>query len=178
MILKSFVTILITAASLNLAAQKVIINGAEGNRPLQWKDFTGRADNSSSFFAYTRWKSNFKFGPMQAKGDSVMVSGFEITIELDPEKSWVKKEKATDNLLLHEQGHFNIGLIYMKDLLQKVPATTFSRARFQQEIKAILDDTNKRYNEMSQQYDNESGHSKNKDEQERWNAIFSKALAQ
>lgn len=59
--LKTFIVLLLIATQ-TASAQKVIINGAEGNRPLQWNDFTGKVDKSSLFFAFTSWKSNFKFG--------------------------------------------------------------------------------------------------------------------
>jgi hypothetical protein len=170
-------TVVFLALCSNALAQKVIISGKEGNRPLQWVDFTGKVDKSSSFFAYTRWKSNFKFSGMQPKGDSLVVTGFEMTLLLDPENSWAKKDKTTDELLVHEQGHFNIGLLYMKELLQKIPAMSFSKLHYQQEIQTVLNELSKKYSDMGIQYDAETEHSKNKEAQAKWNNFFTDNLS-
>lgn len=79
-------------------------------------------------------------------------------------------------MLVHEQGHFNIGLLYMKEILKKIPATSFSKAHFPQEIKLMLDEISKKYKDMGIQYDEETDHSKNKEKQAKWNDFFFKEL--
>lgn len=102
--------------SSNCYSQRIIINGEEVLRKLQWSDFSGKPDNASPFYAYTSWKLKSKMNNVQFKGDSVIINDFEVRLELDSVKSWVKTDKATDELLLHEQGHFNFGILSMNEI--------------------------------------------------------------
>lgn len=168
-----FLFLVITAAA---SAQKVIISGIEGNRLLQWNDFTGTPDNSNPYFALTFWNINYKFSGVQFDGDKALLNGFEITLQLNPKESWIKKGKESDELLKHEQGHFDVGVICMKELLKKMAAASFTRTGYQQEIQKLTSETIKKYLDMGKQYDNETNHSIKKDEQKKWNEFFSREL--
>lgn len=178
MILKIVFTFLLISIVNTAAAQKIIINGTEGNRPLQWSDFTGKPDDSNPYYALTYWNTRYKFSGVQFDGDKAIINGFEATLELDPKNSWLKKGKETDELLKHEQGHFDIGRLYLKEALKKMASASFTRANFQAELQRIFSETHKKYTDMGTQYDNETNHSINKDEQKKWNAFFSKELTE
>ncbi|HVF80918.1 MAG TPA: DUF922 domain-containing protein [Flavisolibacter sp.] len=171
-----FITFLFITIFCHLNAQKVIINGKEGNRPLVWADFTGSPDNSSPYFAYTYWSSKFSFSGARFNGDVAIIDGFECTLQLNPQESWVKPGKQSEELLKHEQGHFNVGLLYIKDVVKKIKAASFTRANYQAEIKAILNEAHKKYVEMGNRYDEETAHSSNREQQGKWNVFFSKEL--
>jgi hypothetical protein len=156
----------------NSVAQKVIISGEETKRLLTWKDFTGVADNNSSFFAYTAYTTAVKFDDVQFSGDKAVIKGFIMTLELDAKKSWVKKGKESDDLLKHEQGHFDVGILYMQAVLQKVDSANFTRSGYQQEFQKLIKEIHQKYRDMGSQYDKETNHSIKKDEQEKWNIYF------
>src|SRR5665213_2844613 len=88
--------------SINIKAQKIIVNGQESDGKLSWNDFTGKIDNQSSFAAYTAYKFKTKISSIEFVGDSAIVKGFEISIELDSQKSWAKPDEIYDELLIHE----------------------------------------------------------------------------
>lgn len=110
--------LLISSILINFCyCQKVIISGEETSRKLVWTDFIGEIDRTSPYFAHTQWNLNYRFGNVQFRGDTAVIGSFELKLELDPSKSWLKKDKATDELLIHEQGHFDCGLLCMNELL-------------------------------------------------------------
>lgn len=171
-----FCLLILLFAFQNTSAQKVFIRGEEGARPLTWNDFTGTPDEASPFFARTYWTSNFKFNGVRYNGEAALLDGFEFELYLNPQGSWVKTGKQTDDLLKHEQGHFNIGLLYMHEALKKMNAASFTRGGYQAEIQTLLGDLHKKYVEMGDRYDKETAHSVNKVEQQKWDAFFSKEL--
>ncbi len=169
---RSFLCVLFFLLSLQLSAQKVIISGKEGNRPLVWSDFQGRSDESNPFFALTHWNINYKPSDIRVSGENVTVGSFDVTVELDRKESWVKKGKETDELLEHEQGHFNIGLLCMKELLTKEKEASFTKSNLSSKMQSIFSDVMKKYHDMDDKYDSETDHSKNKPEQKRWNEFL------
>lgn len=161
---------------LSCLSQKIIINGQETIRKLSWSDFTGKVDDSSPFFAYTYYDIKSKWGNIKIIGDSVNIGNFEVTLELNPNKSWAKKDKVTSELLIHEQGHFNLGILAMKEMLDKFRESKFTRSNYNTGLQNIVTEALKKYNNMSVQYDEETNHSDNKQEQMKWNDFFSKNL--
>jgi hypothetical protein len=160
----------------NSFCQGVIINGVNKNRPLTWDDFTGTPDKNSSFEANTYWKLNYKFDGIDFKGDTVKLNSFSVGIELDPNKSWVKKGKETADLLNHEQGHFTIGLLCQNDIIRQIRTTIFFKSNFSEKIKEVFTELSKKYDLMSLKYDEETDHSKNKVNQKKWDTFFSEEL--
>jgi hypothetical protein len=157
-------------------SQKIIISGKEGNRPLIWSDFTGNVDKSSPYFAMTGWNINYSYSDVKIIGDSARIGSFNATLQLDPAGSWVRKEKATDELLKHEQGHFDIGILCQKELLSKIQASSYTKNNFKPLLQSIFNSTMQKYHRMGEQYDNETVHGKNKDNQEKWNTLIQTEL--
>lgn len=159
-----------------LFAQKIIVSGQEGNRLLKWADFAGAPDNNSSFFAYTAYTTKFKYDDVQFNEDKAIFKGFEMTLEFDAKNSWVKKGKESDDLLKHEQGHFDVGVLYMQEVLVKINSAKFSRTGFQGQFRKLVGDIHLKYKELATQYDKETAHSTKKEEQDKWNIYFIEKL--
>jgi len=172
MLLRTILLLFLVTAFQNLSGQKVFIGGEEGARMLTWNDFKGMPDNSSPFFAFTAWNTKYKFSSVRFEGEKAILNGFEMTLEFDAKNSWKKKGKETDALLKHEQGHFDVGLLYLQEVLSTVASTSFSRTGFKEEIQKLIKGIHKKYVDMGDQYDKETDHSKEKDEQEKWNVFF------
>lgn len=158
-------------------AQQVIISGEEGNRPLKWSDFTGRPDQSSPHSAQCYWNIRWQYGGTEKKDGKTIVKDFKVILELDPKKTWRKKGKETDELLQHEQGHFNNGLLCQKELLERVNTNQFSTANANAEIQQLVNEVLKKYQQQENTYDKETDHSKNKEGQQKWDLFFEKALS-
>src|SRR5882724_1028400 len=161
----------------NIFCQDVIINGVNKNRLLTWDDFTGTPDENSTYAANTYWKMKYSFGGMSFSGDTVKINSFTIGIELDKTKSWIKKGKATADLLKHEQGHFNIGLICQQELIRQVKTTVFFKPSFQEKLQQIFTEASNKYDAMGIQYDKETDHSKNEENQKKWDDFFAETFA-
>jgi hypothetical protein len=160
-------------------AQKIIISGKEGNRPLVWEDFSGKTDEGSEHFAMTYWTISYKMSNIQFDGDVAIIKGFEAVLELNAKGSWLKKGKGTDDLLVHEQMHFNTGLLCLKELLQKEKeiAPLLTRKNFAPKLQSMFEEVLKKYTALGEKYDAETDHSKNIDQQKKWNEFFKEQLA-
>ena len=177
MLLKTAAAFFLTCALQNLSAQKILIDGTEGNRSLQWPDFKGAPNSSSPYFAYTAWKTNVKFSGVQFQGEKAVINGFEMTVEFDAKNSWVKKGKETEELLKHEQGHFDIGVLYMQEVLQSIANANFTKAGYKDEFEKLIKDIHHKYVAMGDKYDGDTKHSIQKDEQAKWNAFFEEKVS-
>ncbi len=155
-------------------AQEVFIDGVQGNRELTWTDFTGKVDKASSFDAYTFWKLNYSYTYSFSKGDTVILKNLTVKLEFDPQLSWVKKIKATNDLLKHEQGHFNIGLLCQQAAIKTLNNTVYLKGSFENKIKSVFSEVLAQYVNMTAQYDKETNHSKNIEGQKKWDEFFIK----
>ena len=110
-------------------------------------------------------------------GDSITIGKVEVIVELDAEKSLAKADKFTDELLIHEQGHFNIGILCMRELVNVFNQSKFTRTNFETDFKKIMNETTKKYKEMGVKYDTDTEHFKNKEQQTKWNVFFAQNLS-
>ena len=173
---KLFLLMIFLFISAACYSQKVFINGREGDRSLTWDDFKGKPEKESSFGAYTY--TNFKAipGSFKFKGDTlVWDQPLEYTLELGKD-SWVKKDKRSDTLLQHEEGHFIIGKLLVLELNSRVKAATFMKRDFQTKLNSIVKEVADKYREMEKTYDRETSHSMNRIQQWKWNEFFVKEV--
>ena len=177
MLLRTAVTLLLLCGLQGLWAQKIIIEGNVGNRLLQWTDFKGKPNDSSPFFAYTAWKTNVKFSGVQFEGERAIINGFEMTVEFDANNSWVKKGKETADLLRHEQGHFDVGVLYMQEVLNSISSASFTKTGYKDEFQKFIKDIHQKYVAMGEKYDKDTNHSIKKEEQAKWNAFFEERVS-
>ena len=159
-----------------LYAQDVIISGVNNNRLLNWDDFKGVPDQSSSHDANTYWNINYGFKGISFKGDTAKISSFLVTLTLNENLSWTKTERQSSNLLKHEQGHFDIALICQHEIINQFNTTVFFKSDFQSKIQTIFSSLLDKYRLLGIKYDEETDHSKNKESQNSWNNFFAKEL--
>ncbi len=159
-----------------LVAQKVIISGKEGNRPLKWADFTGNPDNSSPYFAQTYWTIRYNVGNVTVVNNQVQIGTFEVILEFAPQGSWLKQGKASAYLLKHEQGHFDAGILCMNEILRFKKETLFTPSNFKEKLASIFNETLAKYTEMGKRYDAETNHSINEEKQLEWDTFFENQL--
>lgn len=172
----TFLVLLFIVAGYHSTAQKIIINGKETDRKLVWKDFTGAPDNNSTFWASVSWNLKYNYGT-QFKGESFTITNYLLTLQLNHEKSWIKRGKESDYLLAHEQGHFDLGIMCMQEILQKQSETPITRANYKTALEDIFQEKMKKFAELGILYDKETDHSKNRKEQEKWNQYFLENLS-
>lgn len=158
-------------------SQTILINGHKSDGKLAWSDFTGKVNQSASFNAYTAYTFSTKTESVHFVGDSAVIEGFDAILKLDKKNTWAKKDKVTDELLVHEQGHFDLGILCVREIMKKVKETKFTQANLNSRLNKIINDTSKKYNKLGLKYDKETNHSKNLKQQRKWNEFFKEKLS-
>jgi predicted secreted Zn-dependent protease len=90
-----------------------------------------------------------------------------VIAEFVPEKSWVKAEPS-ENLLRHEQGHFDITEIYARKLRRHFERNPQLCAKGQAAVDAEAKKIFAEWDATQDQYDLETNHSKNIPVQREW----------
>lgn len=157
-------------------AQTILVNGEKYTGKLIWSDFKGKPEKRLPYFAKTGFNISYKYDNMKIVGDSVVIIGYEVIMELDPKTSWVKKDKDTDELLVHEQKHFDLGILCMKEILAKYKTTKFSKRNYDLQLKNIFNEAMSRCNALQIKYDNQTNHSINVEQQQKWNTFIETEL--
>lgn len=145
----------------------------ESSNQLKWSNFKGKPNKSSEFFAMTNSGIQYSWSS-SSDGTNTKLS-FKVNSYFNPDDSWVKKGKQTDELLNHEQLHFNISELHARSLKSKLNKFEFTDD-FKTEIDSIYTLVRKEENDAQERYDNETNHSLNKEEQKRWNALINTEL--
>jgi predicted secreted Zn-dependent protease len=100
---------------------------------------------------------------------NVEIVDVNTTISVSRQRSWVLNDRKTDWLLNHEQGHFDITALGMRDLYNQlislsapsVAELNSQASQMQSAIQSRIDDTNRTY-------DSQTNHGSNTAEQARW----------
>lgn len=173
---KYFCIALLLVLNTLVFAQDIFIGGINKNRPLTWSDFKGTPDATSGHHAFTVWNITYSLSGISLKENTVKIGKFLIKLEFDENQSWVKPGKQTDLLLKHEQGHFNLGLICQREIIQQLNNAVFFKTDFQQKIQNIFSSTLEKYHQLGLKYDAETNHSINQSAQDNWNNFFASQL--
>ena len=162
----AFFILIVIVSTVSALSQSVI--GKEINdRDVEWADYNGEINHSSPFAAETYWAVTYKFPPPKVKDGKVYLK-VETHLYLRS-TSWVKPNRQTQRLLEHEQGHFRIGRICTEEFRKTADSTAFDLDNYAKEIDAIYWTTIKKYQNLTKQYDLETDHYRNIEEQARWN---------
>ena len=150
------------------------------DRPLTWDDFKGTPDNNAKEDAEvsTTVHSDAQFEGTE--GGPITVTSVSTTATMEPDQSWVKDGKKTDDLLNHEQGHFDIAQIFalkkQQEMLGLVGKEFKDEAALQQKIDEICKKNDEDRKKMNDDYDKQTEHGTDKKKQEDWNKKIQKDL--
>lgn len=102
---------------------------------------------------------------------------FFVTTVFETTKSWVSEEgRASDDVLLHEQKHFDLCEVYARRLYKELTEANLNMQTLAQSndiYQKVFDE----YNARQQSYDSETSHGINQQEQHRWNTMIADELA-
>ena len=133
------------------------------NKPLTVQHFKAPVDSKSKFMSNTNTTLNIRI----VKQKNVTA---EVTNYFDPSKSWIKPN-ATNEILKHEQLHFDITEIYARELRKRIKAlqNTFpDKDVVDMQIKAAFKQYARMMEREQTRYDNETNHSIIVDMQKKW----------
>lgn len=152
-----FIAFLVAAASWQQNNNLIDWNN---NRKLTWEDFKGPVDAESKNAALTSSSINIEFGYDDA--------GLEYTIKcsFNKQKSWVRIKN--DEVLAHEQGHFDLAELHARKLHKALKAYKFNARTVSTDVNKIYDSLMNAHHEAQSLYDNETDYSRNKPKQDEW----------
>jgi hypothetical protein len=137
----------------------VSMNPTGFDRVLQWSDFAGSPDPSVlDEDAYA--ETDFSF-----QANQTAVTG---AIDINRSRSWVRPGQMTDSLLLHEQGHYDIDALALRDFVNQAKV---SDNKGQNALWASFfgpDGRSGRSVALENLYDSSTNHSQNRARQDQW----------
>ncbi len=142
------------------------------NEPLQWADFTGRANDTSWFAAECFAEIGYRY-----KFNNFKDFQFDVFAKFNRNTSWIKKEYQSEALLKHEQLHFDIAELFSMRIKEMFENYNYTED-FETEIQLLFNKKKLEYHLMQHQYDEETNHSLNKKKQKEWEVYIANELWQ
>ena len=153
------------------------MNPANFVRTLAWTDFTEKDARPPSFkmdaLTKAKWPHSYDYSQNLNGKYAVIQKTFKVTVQMDTVSSWVVKDKESDSLLNHEQGHYNITALGARDYMNGALAFEFDTTK---ELVQALNDLEKsvqsQINSVNTMYDDDpncgTDHGNKADKQTQW----------
>jgi hypothetical protein len=138
---------------------------------LDYNDFTGKPQNGSEV-AMT--SSGFYFN-YQYNGKEDLT--LELYATFDKSQSWFKPEGKVPEVLAHEQCHFDITELYVRQMRQQISAYRFKKETdFDKPLTKMYNDCNKKCSQAQRDYDQQTRHGIETEKQLEWQQKIAKEL--
>ena len=144
------------------------------SKKLTWEDFQGNPQLNSGYVASTNSGLSFSYS-FSKRGDEIKYD-YKVHSYFYPESSWYIPSKVDENILNHEQTHFDISELHARILRRKIENTVFSD-NIKQEIEKLYNETEEERVAMQHRFDKESDHSKNREGELKWEAFVQKEIS-
>jgi len=146
------------------------------NRPLKWSDFKGQHKEISSFNKFTA-ETNSGFQYQTNYVNAFKRPKFFVTSFFNCNLSWVNPGFTKNKeLLIHEQGHFDLSEIYARKLEKKLNNANLKMNNIVADSKHIYEEVYLEFSQEQIKYDNETTHGSILEKQEKWNKYFNSVL--
>lgn len=137
---------------------------------ISWSDFnqlTSRpAGEKEDARIKTRMNLNYDMG---GKGKATIASKVNMDILIVKPDCWVVSSEMKEDLLKHEQGHYNIQTLVAREFYEKVMALSASTdAKFKKEVRKLEANFQKVTDVVNKRYDKATDHSMNTSMQQTW----------
>lgn len=140
------------------------------NRKLEWPDFQSQTKPNTSQAAATTYcgmsylldSPTKKFTDKQVKIESFFI----------PSKSWAHPEHKTDNVLMHEQSHFDIAELFARRFRKIISDKSLDTKSLQKYYERIYDD----YKTYQQDYETVTNHGRIRDKQLEYSQKINKEI--
>lgn len=169
MVIKAFITFFLLLFVFE--NQNLII--WQENQKLNWENFIGKPDPKSSFAALSHTGIEFNYKVKNENGNLSLIT--EVSAYFDKKMSWFNPNKANEHILKHEQAHFDITEIHARKLREAFANYTLSK-NFEKELASIFTKINHDRKKMQDQFDMETNHSLNFEEEATWQQFISEEL--
>ena len=141
------------------------------DRPLTWDDFKGKPEKR-----FAAASTSYDILKEVNKGTTTNAS-VKIEAVFFCESSWKKKSWINDQVLAHEQKHFDIVEVYARLLRKKIKETKFTSFEdLKTKMESLYDVNDKAMDKYQDLYDEETDGSMNGDKQREWEAKIMKEI--
>ncbi len=161
------------------------VNGQPGELPpkkmLTVSDFKGIPDESDNFLART-----FTVTSLQYSSPSRCAESGKVRVKVETKltlshKSWMKLDRIRsrellNELLSHEQGHYDIGQTFAIDLKNTIANTCFDKSNYKFQADSLFRSMNKYYDSLQRKYDTQTEYMRNRRMQARWKVQIASML--
>ena len=139
---------------------------------LTWNDFKAKPIKSCPIAADT--DSGFELRSSYNSDDHLIV--IDLQTYFIKNKSWYKPDKNSENLLKHEQGHFDISELFTRKLHENIIKEKIKEKNISQRITQLNEKYTYELHKYQDLYDKETEHSINEKKQMEWNEKIAKEL--
>ncbi len=152
---------------------------AQPHRLLTVNDFQGAPQpNGRGVIAYTNCTIDFKY--QASRGDGNYILHANVRLSMNNYKSWIDRSRINSNeqlqeILKHEQGHYTIAYLEQQEVLRAIERTRFT-ANYQYEAMNIFNRIDAKYKQLNSDYDEDTQHMVDKQQQCSWDIYFAKRL--
>ncbi len=144
------------------------------NRKLGWNDFQGQPDSPGAHIPKAETKTTIE---VITKIYATAIE-YEVVCYFEKSESWARVDTSSA-LLAHEQLHFDISEIYARKLRAQLPELTYlSSEDLEAKVRALYRTILLETVEFQHQYDLETAHSSNREQQLLWAEKISAMLEQ
>ena len=145
------------------------------HRSLTWNDFKGKP--VADYFAGAVTASGFAFdSEMNFDGKNIYLNVGVFTF-FSKNDSWKKPEINSEYHLLHEQHHFDITRLSTEKFINEVQQAHFTKSNYDELLSSLFDKVYKENTDLQHEYDKQTRHSINVDEQLQWNNKISAEIS-
>jgi hypothetical protein len=150
------------------------------NRKLSWNDFQGKISNDKIYEVINVNNENEEDG---ARSRVAIALNFQckagkanhiITTEFEKNNSWVIPSRKTEDLLNHEQIHFDIAEIFARKLRSKL--STLKSPCDRSSVLTLYQSIDNELVDFQKQYDIETSHGTSKNKQQEWSSKVNNLL--
>jgi len=147
------------------------------NRKLTWDDF--KAQPNDTLVAEVGAKSYLNFGFESSKATAFLNANTYVKTTFNCSLSWVREDqKQNEELLKHEQYHFNLSEIYGRKLKTFLNEAELNPFKFKEEARKVYNLIYNQYLDRQTNYDLETNHGLAKKQQEEWQQVIDNELNQ
>ncbi|MFM2135921.1 MAG: hypothetical protein RL021_1321 [Bacteroidota bacterium] len=145
-------------------------------RKLLWSDFKGKAPQPTPYSA----QSNciYALATLQGFAADTMILTSVLSPCFTRKASWVESGAEQDQLLSHEQLHFDLCELYARKFRQKLSTAVLSILQFDKEIQSLFSENWSAYRSAQDRYDAETQHGTIAEKQTEWQAQVAKELSE
>jgi hypothetical protein len=141
-------------------------------------DFAATPVADNAFAAYTNCYVSYSYNPVRHNGNYII--DFNVRVQVNAAKSWIrfdlmKNREMLSSVLRHEQGHYNIAYLMRNELYAAFTRRHYT-ANYQAEIVAVFKDIESKYHKINDDYEYQTQHMSNVNNQQQCDAWFSKQL--